>query len=54
MRVALTNAVLALGDGTNDILRVSVDAAALVVSSAGIAGGFTGAASLTIPSGTRN
>ncbi|NOS68309.1 MAG: calcium-binding protein, partial [Verrucomicrobia bacterium] len=49
MRVAITNAVLAIGDGSSDLLTVSVAEAGFIVTNHGIAGRFDGAAAVMIP-----
>ncbi|HXG49000.1 MAG TPA: VCBS repeat-containing protein, partial [Methylomirabilota bacterium] len=48
-RVAVANATLALGDGTNDLLSVSGASAYFILSGAGLAGSFTGTITLNVP-----
>ncbi len=49
LRVAIANARLALGDGTDDLVVISGASAYFVVTSAGIAGSFTGSVAVNIP-----
>jgi hypothetical protein len=49
VRVAIANATLALGDGTNDIVVVSGAAAYFVVTPTGLAGQFGGTVTVNVP-----